>query len=233
MIHKHRDRWFTLLFPLSCTVAVGYWMLGFPTGRHGVDARDVFADIAMHFVPLVFVVVELLVLPHDYAQSRGMTVYEVCLVTFYALTYVAWNAICYGINDIYPYKWEGEGMAGNPSAEWGIVLAFISTMIIFYFLGRYVSQRYWGKQSHNSNMEGPMFIGPDPDDDPEQVDSTMEPSSIARAAAAATLGVDQDITAQQREELLHAHRMAEEHKRLMQAHTKAPPTKSGAISSVV
>ncbi len=98
-IHYHRDRYFVLSWTITTFICCSYWFLVFDPKATGKILLSSF----MHGVSGVVIWVELFVVPHRF----GKWIPEVALVLIWAAVYLAWNLVCYVVNDrTFPYEFQ-------------------------------------------------------------------------------------------------------------------------------
>ena len=84
-----------------------------------------------HGVPMLLIVVEGCIVPHNYSPTW---ITELLAVMLYACAYIVWNQLCHWKNGFWPYPFQEKLQAPSIHAAYTVVL--LALIFILYFVGR-------------------------------------------------------------------------------------------------
>lgn len=110
-------------------------------GRHGNATCAATCDevlmgatvfgFCQHGAPMLLIIVEGCVAPHNYSSTW---ITELLVVVLYACAYIVWNQLCQRKNSFWPYPFQGEMRAPATHAAYTVVL--LALICVLYFVGR-------------------------------------------------------------------------------------------------
>eukprot|EP01006_Ploeotia_vitrea_P012322 TRINITY_DN32702_c0_g1_i1.p1 TRINITY_DN32702_c0_g1~~TRINITY_DN32702_c0_g1_i1.p1 ORF type:complete len:283 (+),score=0.52 TRINITY_DN32702_c0_g1_i1:26-850(+) len=157
----HRDAYFTLAFPVANLIGTVFWTVLFPvTGLWKWNIPGMpgsfWLTFLQHGLTWIAVWVELFLVYHQYANKWK----EMATLIAYALAYLVWNLICRFKNGRFPYYFQDLLNAWQTPLFDVLILASI---IGVYWLGRWLTARWWGKEGRQVDYMGRVFerFGPE------------------------------------------------------------------------
>jgi hypothetical protein len=147
-LHQARDQLFTILFPLTIYVCIGFYsaVLNFGRGwyRLMVDNYD-------HGAVAIIMIIELLAVHHEYPSDVRGHLKNVAIIFGASAAYVGWNLICRYESGVWPYAFQGK----IPMWERFIIYPLMSAFFIsLYFVGYKVDARVHGTRVPSRSREG-------------------------------------------------------------------------------
>lgn len=154
LVHQHRDRFFTVLFPIALFVFVAFWgiELPFEIQRGTVaewHANDWLAVIGLRGVPCITVFIEIVLVPHRYGKTAREIVAEVFILYVFSVLYFLFNFWAASHNNCWPYAFQAE-----LKNTWERVVAYplaLVVVVLFYGIGRFLNRRWWMKRGGSSD----------------------------------------------------------------------------------
>jgi hypothetical protein len=144
-LETHKDRLFTLCFPLGTLIGVFFWTLVWTDPTHdGVQEQLINSPggfplvFQQHGTTLIFVWVELFMTQHFFGKKR----WEALIVALYAAIYIVWNVIIHAVTGDWVYPFQGP-LAANLAIGIPVYAGMILLASGVYLLGRVMNHFWW------------------------------------------------------------------------------------------
>jgi hypothetical protein len=151
-IHAIKERLYDTIFSLTVLDFIVFWAFVFTErvkniGEGTMTYQVWILDFICNFLPMVFIIIETVIVHHRFAETLCRIIYEVLLPLIIFGGYVGFSFAAHHHNDHWPYPIQ------NKATNQGIILFYVCgglVLILGYIIAKTISKFLWSDQpKHN------------------------------------------------------------------------------------
>lgn len=160
-IHATKERLYDTVFSLTVLQNVVFWAFVFTErvkniGEQTLTWETWAIDFISNFLPLIYIIIETVIVHHRFAETLCRIIYEVFLPIFIYGIYVGFSFYAHGKNDHWPYPIQ------NKAQNQGLILFYVcgSLILIFgYILAKTITHFLWSDAPKTNTEEVVNYQG--------------------------------------------------------------------------